>query len=520
MKKGATEKQQAGVSGPSKPDKRGLFCGETRGPQGFVIDKGGQHLMRTGFEPSVMPIGGGSYFSDSAEGQGGLFDGVGGGLVRRGPSGHYHPLTPTRGGVRCMRTWGPFYKSVNEEGEKRKIEVVYVGLDKERQAFEDSRAHMPWLSLQFDSPLRSTLIRRYRLETEPSGHTVLPGSVVLGLPRLLVVGPQGQQIHWLHCEHESPVVLREWDFEATQWPPAIDTAADRGDSCSTRPHEGDARDTQQDLTDTQQQQHDLLQQQLRQQQQVQLQQQVKRAAAAAAAATRKAAAVVAAAAARQQRKAARPLAAIAAAAAAATAAAAAAAAATAAFSIAVLEVLEETEAGGRQQAELQEAARHPSLEAFKLKGVVFSCSSSSSSSSTRSERARTGERWLEAFYEKQISGFAAAAGSVSSSGCLGPQSAAAAAQQESLCCSSQGDDLRPVGDSRCCLIQQSLAAARTRCWLAAAAAAAEADAVQPRWQSDSAGLCAPVSVSPLLLLSLAATTAPKAAAATLRLLRF
>ncbi|KAL8445681.1 hypothetical protein Emed_005445 [Eimeria media] len=142
-----------------------------------------------------------------------------------------------------------FYKSVNEEGDKKKIEVVYVGLDKERQAFEESRAHMPWLSLQFDSPLRSNLIRRYRLKVEPSGPTPLPESVVLGLPRLLVVGPQGQEYHWLHCEHDSPVVLREWDFAATQWPPAPDSEADRGDSCC-RPHERATRDRQQDLTDT------------------------------------------------------------------------------------------------------------------------------------------------------------------------------------------------------------------------------------------------------------------------------
>ncbi|KAL8273121.1 hypothetical protein Esti_002879 [Eimeria stiedai] len=340
MKRGVAEKQQAGVSAPAKAHTRGMFCGETRGVQGYIIDKGGQHLMRAGFEPSPVPIGGGSSCSDSAECRKGLFDGVGEGLVRRGPSGQYHPVGVEQLGGRsvallfglhlhpkctsfipflaqararkerscvcvfvcelsllyvplgvcllpsylypshvlghtcrlytstsnCMRalltrvvpavcseTWlvrVQFYKSVNEEGDKKKVEVVYVSLDEERQAFEDSRAHMPWLSVQFDSPLRGTLIRRYRVKVEPSGHSSpLPGSVVLGLPRLLVVGPQGQALHWLHCEHESPVVLREWDFTATQWPPTVDVAADKGDSCS-RPHGGDTRDKMQDLADT------------------------------------------------------------------------------------------------------------------------------------------------------------------------------------------------------------------------------------------------------------------------------
>ncbi|KAL8437897.1 hypothetical protein ACSSS7_000660 [Eimeria intestinalis] len=276
MKKGAAEKQQQPKTpATAKVDTRGLFFGETRGPQGFVIDKGGQHLMRAGFEPSTRPIGTGASLSDSAgaaattraqlhpvllrgKGQEGLFDNIGEDL---------------------------FYKSVNEEGERKKVEVIYVGLDKERQAFEDSRAHMPWLSLQFDSPLRKTLIRRYHLRIEPSGierflHSLccrkhqqqqqqrpaaaaaaaaagvsdsreapLPQSVIVGLPRLLVVGPQGQEYHWLQCEHDSPVVLREWDYEAFRWPPAPDASGDKGDSCTSRPHGGDTRDNRQDFAD-------------------------------------------------------------------------------------------------------------------------------------------------------------------------------------------------------------------------------------------------------------------------------
>lgn len=49
---------------------------------------------------------------------------------------------------------------------------------------------------------------------------MLPGRVTMGLPRLLVVGPRGEEMHWLPCDHESAVVLKEWDFVASQWLPA------------------------------------------------------------------------------------------------------------------------------------------------------------------------------------------------------------------------------------------------------------------------------------------------------------
>ncbi|KAL8426479.1 hypothetical protein Efla_001781 [Eimeria flavescens] len=391
MKRAGEEKQQGGPLQASKVDKRGLYFGEsTRGPHGFTVDRGGQYLMRTGFEPSVCPIGGGGVSSPSASlgSEGLLFEGVGDDLVRRTSSGHYEPVglerlcgrsvallfglgmhpkctsfvpflaqassnqlsrassllmlsfqeedafcsaslcqPPGKGLARpgsrqdsqlpatypasfsaiWLASWlaaeeyqiveqaaggGPpaaawlhvmrkkfcalpgvyvqqrerayyfglslfavaaasqFYKNVNEEGGRPKVEVVYVDLDSDPQAFEESRKSMPWLSLQFSSPVRSKLIRRYGLRVEPrgrrlrvslcasclsvhpAGYASLPNCVVLGLPRMLVVGPRGEEMQWLPCEHESPVVLREWDYAAFRWPPAA-AADSRGDSAGS-----------------------------------------------------------------------------------------------------------------------------------------------------------------------------------------------------------------------------------------------------------------------------------------------
>ena len=65
-----------------------------------------------------------------------------------------------------------FYQTVNTAGGHPKIEVIYIGLDGEAAEFEDSRQRMPWLSLQYNSPLRHKLIKRYRLKIEPAGQNI------------------------------------------------------------------------------------------------------------------------------------------------------------------------------------------------------------------------------------------------------------------------------------------------------------------------------------------------------------
>ena len=71
----------------------------------------------------------------------------------------------------CVCACMQFYKNVNESGDQPKIEIVYISLDSSREAYEESRRCMPWLSLQYNSPLRNRLIKRYKLKIEPSGNT-------------------------------------------------------------------------------------------------------------------------------------------------------------------------------------------------------------------------------------------------------------------------------------------------------------------------------------------------------------
>ncbi|CDJ32311.1 uncharacterized protein EMH_0074110 [Eimeria mitis] len=40
----------------------------------------------------------------------------------------------------------------------------------------------------------------------------------MGIPRLLVVGPRGEQITWLSAEHTGAAALKDWDFHTNQWP--------------------------------------------------------------------------------------------------------------------------------------------------------------------------------------------------------------------------------------------------------------------------------------------------------------
>ncbi|XP_026194178.1 probable nucleoredoxin 1 [Cyclospora cayetanensis] len=174
---------------------RGQFVGETRSAEGYVIDRGGEYLMRAGFEPSTVPIG--ANVLDPSREYEGLLDGAGDDLVKRAIGGRYEP-------VGMDQLWGrsvallfsagchpkcasfvpfliQFYKNVNEEGGGPKVEVIYISLDNDEEAFENSRRTMPWLSLQYSSPLRDRLMKRYRLKVEPVGLTTTGKAAPEGL---------------------------------------------------------------------------------------------------------------------------------------------------------------------------------------------------------------------------------------------------------------------------------------------------------------------------------------------------
>lgn len=56
-----------------------------------------------------------------------------------------------------------FYRTVNEGGSHQKIEVVFVSADKDERAFQDHVKHMPWLVIDFNDPLRTILLRHFRV---------------------------------------------------------------------------------------------------------------------------------------------------------------------------------------------------------------------------------------------------------------------------------------------------------------------------------------------------------------------
>ncbi|CDJ43638.1 hypothetical protein, conserved, partial [Eimeria tenella] len=179
MKRAAAQQQQGASQGPRNT--RGAYSGESRPSEGFKIDRGQQYLMRSGFAPSTAPIG--STVSGHPEGEFESFlEGVGEDLVGLSVEG-FRPV-----GLDAL--WGrsvallfsagthpkcssfipflaQFYKNVNEAGDRPKVEIIYVSLDESEAAFESSRQQMPWLSLQFNSPTRQKLIKRYRIYVDP-----------------------------------------------------------------------------------------------------------------------------------------------------------------------------------------------------------------------------------------------------------------------------------------------------------------------------------------------------------------
>lgn len=110
-----------------------------------------------------------------------------------------------------------FYKSINSSAPTPKIEIILVSLDKDEERFEEHTTHVPWAVVAYNSDLRKHLIKRYDVredpESLPNGHVP-----VTGLPKLVIVGENGEKLHWLSCDNHSQTILREWDFHSFKWP--------------------------------------------------------------------------------------------------------------------------------------------------------------------------------------------------------------------------------------------------------------------------------------------------------------
>lgn len=109
-----------------------------------------------------------------------------------------------------------FYKSINSSSKQDKIEVIFVSLDKDEQRFLNYTKDMPWIIVNYNGELRKHLIKRY--DVREDSDEIRPGYVpATDLPKLVVVGENGEKLSWLTCDNHSQTILREWDFHASKW---------------------------------------------------------------------------------------------------------------------------------------------------------------------------------------------------------------------------------------------------------------------------------------------------------------
>lgn len=170
--------------------------------------------------------------NDTEMAYGGIFE-IDNNILKMNPTGTYINVSPqllsnksvafyfsSYENAKC-RSFTPFlvqfYKSINSSAAQDKIEIILVSLDKDEERFKNHMKHMPWAFVDYNSDLRKHLIKRYQVREDPEYQN--DGSVpVTGLPKLVVIGRNGEKLHWISCDNNSQTILREWDFHATKWP--------------------------------------------------------------------------------------------------------------------------------------------------------------------------------------------------------------------------------------------------------------------------------------------------------------
>ncbi|CBZ54272.1 conserved hypothetical protein [Neospora caninum Liverpool] len=110
-----------------------------------------------------------------------------------------------------------FYDTTNASGEKQAVEIIFVSLDKDEQEFERFRSLMPWCSVEFNSPLRKNLLKRYRVADDEIvvGEIRIPAA---GLPLLVVIGPNGEEAGRLSFQPRDESGFQQWDYRFNKWP--------------------------------------------------------------------------------------------------------------------------------------------------------------------------------------------------------------------------------------------------------------------------------------------------------------
>ncbi|KAF2286653.1 hypothetical protein GH714_023240 [Hevea brasiliensis] len=92
--------------------------------------------------------------------------------------GLYFSLSSYKSCVDFTRKLAEVYEKLKAQGEK--FEVVFISLDDDEEAFQQSLANKPWLALPFKDKCCGKLVRYFELST---------------VPTLVVIGPDGKTLH-------------------------------------------------------------------------------------------------------------------------------------------------------------------------------------------------------------------------------------------------------------------------------------------------------------------------------------
>uniref|UniRef100_A0A0G4FV49 Thioredoxin domain-containing protein n=1 Tax=Chromera velia CCMP2878 TaxID=1169474 RepID=A0A0G4FV49_9ALVE len=99
------------------------------------------------------------------------------------------------------------------EDNQGKVELVFVSSDRNEAMFEAHSQQLPgFLAVRYEDPLRESLKERYRVwcgwESSKFGRDRRSG-----VPGIVVVREDGEEIRFLATEHERAAALAQWAFE-------------------------------------------------------------------------------------------------------------------------------------------------------------------------------------------------------------------------------------------------------------------------------------------------------------------
>eukprot|EP01054_Gregarina_sp_Poly1_P001572 Gregarina_sp_Poly_1__1571@NODE_139_length_13109_cov_53_487809_g124_i0_p10_GENE_NODE_139_length_13109_cov_53_487809_g124_i0NODE_139_length_13109_cov_53_487809_g124_i0_p10_ORF_typecomplete_len229_score20_69Thioredoxin_8/PF13905_6/1_3e04Thioredoxin_8/PF13905_6/6e17AhpCTSA/PF00578_21/0_001Redoxin/PF08534_10/0_0026UCH_C/PF18031_1/0_11_NODE_139_length_13109_cov_53_487809_g124_i01239313079 len=120
------------------------------------------------------------------------------------------------GNIRRCRNFLPFlvhfYKTINENSDRQKVEVIYVPLDEDDREYDSHRKRMPWLALDRRDPLIPELKQHFGVFTAPERPKFGVGPRHQP-PHMSVIGADGRTLRNLSFDHPDEHLLSRWNYE-------------------------------------------------------------------------------------------------------------------------------------------------------------------------------------------------------------------------------------------------------------------------------------------------------------------